>query len=385
MPDVPNISYLTMGYNALTADPHDLASTGLQTIFKMDCKEKVDGTPWLKPVGTEVVRDPGGFSHSESVLMKTSYDYSQKSTENVGFSVEVPDVFSFSESVSFSQFREDKGTHEGFTSFTRQGRNSYQASIDLNNPAVKVTEKFERDLKNLPAFYEYSSHRAFVEKWGTHIATKIQMGGMAYMSKRMTVDQFSQLKREGVDIKAAASATYDNIKAGVDAGKGSEQTKSFSKVMNVTHTDLEYVGGNPSLNPGFKNWSNTVDEDPAPIHVHLVTLDTIIDKKYMSEDIWDIENKQGNIGQAITKYFEEEGIPYIDHLEDVVPVYRFVNPRTYVDNYHYRYGTEAPPPIPKNTLFPSRPWANDGLAFLAFKTNVPGSTGIDEYLSLIHI
>ncbi len=374
----PNINYLGNTWDLLKAEPNNLAQSATQNnVFDLDPSVCVNGTTWQRPAGTIVSRDPSGWTTTSSTLLKTAWDYQQKSTESVSVGVGVPDVFSFSESASFSQFTDTSGSNLSFVSHTEQVHNSYTAKVNPNVEGDRLTlsQGFRAEVNALPTDYDQARYRQWIEKWGTHYSPSVQMGGRSLLSKTISASTYSKLVSEKVDIEAGASGTYEEVSGQAQANDSNEDTKKFKSISKTTLTDLKYVGGNPNLNP-FSEWSKTVDDNPVPIEIDLELLDKLLVTEYFGEEPG-LDQRRANLERAIHDYLQEEGIPQVD-LSHAKPIYE----------YHYSYSG------PQGTNYDIRRysllspdklnaadydmWSFTGVPFLAFDTQVEGAYPVHE-------
>jgi MAC/Perforin domain len=377
----PNINYLGNTWDLLKAEPHNLAQSATQhNVFDLEAAVCVPGTTWQRPAGTLVSRDPSGWTKTSSTLLKTAWDYQQKSTDSVSVGVGVPEVFSFSASASFSQFTETSGSEMSFVSHTEQVHNSYVAQVnpnlrDAGNDRLAVSSDFGTDVAALPTDYDQDAYRRWITKWGTHYSPWVQMGGRALLSKTISASTFSKLVSEKVDIEAGASGTYEEVSGQVNASSSTEDTKKFKSLSKTTLSDLQYVGGNPNLNP-FSEWSKTVDDNPAPIKIQLEFLSKLLVAPYFADQPG-LDQRRANLEKAINDYLKEEGIPAVD-LSHAKPVYEYF--------YSYSGPQGSNQDIRRYSLLPPEQltrsdyelWELKGVPFLAFDTQVDGAVPVHE-------
>lgn len=371
--EVPNIMHLTMGIDILKTDPLAIAATSLPSIFQLSADKEVPGTSWYAPAASTITAIDSSSSATKTCLMKTAYDYQHQAQQHVSMSVGIPDVFSFSESESFSQFNQNKGERSSFTSYTHQVRESYKAEFNHKSADAKFNDEFAKDLQNLPIEYKKNFYRTFIKKWGTHFASKILMGGRCYIYKEMSFDQYSSLVKRGMSIDAGASGTYEDISAGASGGTSTEDSKYFKSTLEINNTDLRCIGGNPTLRP-FSNWSNTVDDKPAPIEMHLLPINWALDCP-QAANYWNAYNKSmvsDNLNLATQDYLKDCGIPYTQ-LENVVPIFQYTD----IERNIMRYGTRDAGEV-MNQNRPAGTFKIDTMAFLAFDTTSRGTVSLDE-------
>jgi hypothetical protein len=158
---------------------------------------------------------------------------------------------------------------------------------------------------------------AFIQKYGTHYAYEIVMGGSMYQRSRMSSATYKTLKGQVRDVGLAMEAHFKKTtRAGAGKGRGrkskntgpgfnvsyNSSEEEISKLKNnkgVHFDELNWCGGTP--NPDWSVWTGTVRDDPKPIQLGLKPLYDLFDVPGMAG----VQTKKALLKTAIDAYIDE--------------------------------------------------------------------------------
>lgn len=116
----------------------------------------------------------------------------------------------------------------------------------------------------------------FIQLFGTHYTTKVEMGGKIIHRVEIKESDVSLLQSKNVDIAYGASMKASYKGMGASASK-SDADKSFDAVKSVAKKELNInVGGSPSED--WREWAASTVDAPMPIHYTLTSLVDLVAK-----------------------------------------------------------------------------------------------------------
>ncbi|KAL8580427.1 hypothetical protein ACOMHN_054341 [Nucella lapillus] len=133
---------------------------------------------------------------------------------------------------------------------------------------VSVTDSFASSVCGLPRTYSQREYMAFIDNWGTHMTTEVDIGTKVVQRMQTSLTEFIHhtAKASGADVSVGGS--YKGFGASLGVNVSSFQSReSYSKTFG-SHQETLTVGS---------------ESDPEPISVTLVSIDTVLKSKF-----WDV-------------------------------------------------------------------------------------------------
>lgn len=321
-PTFPNIDYIATGYNIFKGNPHstrgpDPGITGIP-VFEftyahgrttLDLVHRV-------PDAVYVLSTPSCNFDFETI---TATDTSSYQT-TIRASVEVQGSgfwgASFGASADFNSVKE--GTKDRETTYTSSLARCTTYTVYVEDFShLSFHKDFAKEVKNLLTEYnakdENSPYISFIEKYGTHLISKLIMGGRFGILSSLDKQGMKSLSDKG--FKASISAGYSGI-VDVSASASTEVQKKQADAFNNARKSKRtfQVGGKPppDFNGGTTLWAESVALNPVPIQYTLREIKTLFSKDFFPRDK-DIEKKHHALQNAIFTYCNEyhklEGCP----------------------------------------------------------------------------
>lgn len=295
---IPNgLQHLGVGYNILTGNPDGDKNIGdvdpgllnTRRIFELTHKGKKMSVGQLYSIPDQVeyaARDAKVTTTSKQTFVGEK-SYQKKLTKDIsseaggGFGL-FKFAFSLSKrsedvrnetSKTNSVFSDEKTVHN----FGR-ARYQYQLAKDRKYP---VSEEFADAVCNLPHKYighknwnsiltdgKYLQYMSFIDEWGTHVVTQVELGSKVIKRYRSTTTAFTKYALSKADTSVSVEGSYGAFSASlkVDVGKFEEHDSSQSN---------------------FGEESETIDlgseAKPEPIKLTLSPLDDALDPAFYGE------------------------------------------------------------------------------------------------------
>ncbi|WP_226661491.1 MAC/perforin domain-containing protein [Microbulbifer aggregans] len=306
-----NVSYLGRLFDITKINPLDLEEsakllTALQ--FKTTDFESIADGSRLLPKGVGYRPETGGDQVSESQMIFESSTLEKKFTQHVKVNAGLEGVVSASASVMFNSFaRTNRGRRAMFT----------WMSAEVEAPAIRLlgaddgytdghnlSPEFTNAVIALKVDGGETEYDNFVQKFGTHFATEVTFGGMAYQTIRIDSETYESLIEENIDISTEAEATFKQFSGGASYSESNKKSKEFKRQTETTQEQLRFRGGVP--NSDINAWMASVPGNPAPIRVSLEQLDKLFTKEYFPEK--DIEEKGKLLARAIEKHIKSGSV-----------------------------------------------------------------------------
>ncbi|MBY0503696.1 MAG: hypothetical protein K2X03_07295 [Bryobacteraceae bacterium] len=247
------------GYNPFFMRARDFqATTGAdKMLFAMPAEESRDytttGSHIIVPYGLHFRRDSRGFEQDSTFVYKTADERQFGWNINLGASVGIPEVFSFSEDGEYQTSQEGMASSSSSTTMTRSVATHYALVLDVAK--MKLAPEFEervfamrdRYLMNLPRDWK-SLFLAF----GTHYPYAVTYGGMAWLESWTEKMDVNSKTSEEAKISAEAKGTFEGLfQVGGKAGGGFKRSSSTGGGTESTVTAFGTNGGSFSRGGGW--------------------------------------------------------------------------------------------------------------------------------------
>jgi len=119
----------------------------------------------------------------------------------------------------------------------------HELALNYHDEPVIVDEPFARGVNALPLTQNNASYRAFIEQYGTHFTTRLLMGAKMIIKSAFTEIAWSKMEKEGVDVAAAAKASYKHTVSGGFSTEVSTETENRETFEEQRSSHYEaYVG-----------------------------------------------------------------------------------------------------------------------------------------------
>eukprot|EP00371_Babesia_bovis_P001586 XP_001610233.1 mac/perforin domain containing protein [Babesia bovis T2Bo] len=313
------LEYLGAGYDLLKGNPMGdtiiLLDPGYRaSVVQMHWRDDAEGLSnsrhFIQPKGAWV--RPYTSCHKGETISEVAKTQSLDNVLSADASVSASlpgDKFKFAASVNYNNIKKAYDSKGVNTYVSRSYCFNFVAGIPMS---IKwdTTQAFQAALKGLPKTfqeegnglvchpYDYLVHprsqackelgvtawMQFFTVFGTHVTTKVYLGGKMLTIIETKSSQEADLKKKGIDVKAELSvqAEVATVDASVNASTSSlhnRDTESLDtkKSMFVIGGDI-YGDGNTIV---FNDWAATVPENSMPIKAEYTPLAMIMGHEYM--------------------------------------------------------------------------------------------------------
>nr|PVC53927.1 hypothetical protein MACL_00003416 [Theileria orientalis] len=311
-----DLEYLGAGYDLIKGNPMGdnitLLDPGYKSnVIQMHWNKKVENISnsmkYLQPVGGWIrpysschkVETVNEINSSDSILKSLSADAS------VSFNL-AGDALKFAASAKYKKLdsASKSGTSKMFinksycfkyvagisTFLNRDFTLGFQSSLDR---LVNKFQGLENESSCKPYMYREdpgnnSCYKMGITHWmelfntfGTHVATKIYLGGKIFTTMEVKKNQEKKLSDQGVDVKAILSAEIKN--SNIDSNVQVSVIKSNNSNENLLDTKKStFVLGGDIYGKGktmdFIEWSKSVSQHPMPIKAEFTPISHFMDK-----------------------------------------------------------------------------------------------------------
>jgi len=325
-----NIHYAGQGYNIVKGNPQcsggctasggfDPGFFGANSVIDLSYtagKTTPDGR-YLVPDSLDIEKAVSCSLVSHTSAVHSAYDY-QHSLDvdasvdaSMGGGFFLPKVH-FSASVDFQTMAQKTGESASTVYSIRAACSVYQAST-IPFTTLNLTAPFRNGVATLPATYDAARYYTFINYFGTHYVTEVQMGAKMVRNLECSSTAANTLTSHGVNVNAAVQVDYAiaHIKAGAsvswhqsDHDELSKMQCSASELVVGTAPPAGLSCGTPDCNPAnldMSPWQNYLLGDqgePMPIQYKLASLDALLTSEYFPSDV-DIAKKQLNLQQFL--------------------------------------------------------------------------------------
>eukprot|EP01084_Bolivina_argentea_P033272 61563_1 len=312
--EVPNINYISLGYNILYGNPQTTANKDpgyLQAIFDVsNCSEGHKFNGHEVPNGVTVVGVSTcslSFDYS-SVTGANSYQNTLKKT--VSFSGELWNA-SFGVSRDFrTVYNETKsGEHVYTSTYCKCG--VYNAQVNIPNNLPVFTQNFITEVQKMPNYYNKNDNKTvhyfyefFTHYFGTHYIKEILMGGIFGQITELKSFSYSQYTSSNLEI--TTSAEYSALLAsGAATSLNSEQKETAEDYKKVAlKQNVFNIGGNLPSDGDASEWQKSLENTPLPIHLKLESITQLITKTNLPT-VHNVTQKQKALEAALDNYCSE--------------------------------------------------------------------------------
>jgi hypothetical protein len=202
----------------------------------------------------------------------------------------------FSASVDYKSLENETSSQQSVLVQSSAQCEVYAATLNLND-APSLSSDFLALAAALPAEYDKEAYLTLLSQYGTHVVTGLHLGGRFGQHSSFTVDSYTQMEEENVNIEVAAG--FSAWGASADASSMTDDEKKTADTFNQkkTTSGVFTVGG--QYNHDAEKWIPTVRALPMPVTIELMQLDSLFDSLYMPASS---AAKQENTQRALLEY-----------------------------------------------------------------------------------
>jgi len=173
---------------------------------------------------------------------------------------------------------------------------------ELGQCRQRMSPSFEDDIKKLPANPSMEECNKIIERYGTHIAVGLRMGGIHLVLTEVEKSHFEDSKMTEQQFKAKASGSIKKVSVGasVEFSNSEQLTEGGSTSTFERQTDI--IGGEAIQDKNI--WATKLKEDPVPTSISMVPLWDILNDKFFFGDT-KINSKKLAMRKAIQEYIKK--------------------------------------------------------------------------------
>ncbi|MEO1592975.1 MAG: MAC/perforin domain-containing protein, partial [Cyanobacteria bacterium J06632_22] len=299
-----NFDFLGRCYDILTLDPLDTSGSAKMDMafyFSHDQGERILGEKnLLKPQGTRHAPGAGGGLDvsSRTQILQTASDTQALFANTLGGGILalVGKFLPFSNSSSYQKFKTARTRDRSIYTVTKADYIDY--SLALNPDSIRglqIDAPFRAEVERLPATVSPEHYLTFINRFGTHVSTHVDFGGLAYRCIRLNESLYQELTQRGVDLQIEAAKLFDVGFSKQDQSVTLREISESSEVFRVN-------GGLPSQDWGA--WFASIKEDPAPVKMDLMPLHELFTRDFFPGDS-DIDAKRQLMEMSVEAYLEQ--------------------------------------------------------------------------------
>jgi hypothetical protein len=162
---------------------------------------------------------------------------------------------------------------------------------------------------------EFSSVRDayenFIKRFGTHFATEIVLGGLAFQRTRCSASRYLSSREKESELKAQASVEIEAFKGGASAEQAQKQAATVDKQNELERTSLQFRGGMGSPTGIDSSWIDSLDDKPVPVEASLERLSSLLTGRFFPQEEH-IKEKRILLNLAISGWIVAKGTPACD-------------------------------------------------------------------------
>ena len=290
-PRFPNVGYLGSTYNIFKGNPE--STKGLDPGFTLrnvyvltyEQGQETGDHRYSIPDFTNITQSGTCNFNFDSTTTQNTASYTKSLQVHV-------DVDFSGWGASFSASADYNDIHSGASSSQKIFVSSHATCeayiayiISLDRPAPvestpSIDPGFTNDVYYLPVQEDNDTYFNFIEKWGTHYAYSLRMGGRYGVRSTFLSSDYTDMAASGLDISAAAGYSgMFSINANLTTNIQQNQSEQYEQ--HRSDYQVYQIGGTPVVSqvnesdPSFQ-WAQTVKDNPLPIRYTLQTLSSIL-------------------------------------------------------------------------------------------------------------
>ena len=313
-PRFPNVGYLGSTYNIFKGNPESTKGLDpgftLRNVYSLTYEQgqETDDGRYSIPDFTNITQSSTcSFQFDSSTTQNTaSYTNSLQLHVDADFS---------GWGASFSASADYNDVHSGTTSSqkifvsshaTCEAYGAFIPPLESASITASMNPAFKEDVYYLSTQGDNDTYYNFIDKWGTHYAYSLDMGGRYGVRSTFLSSEYIDMAASGLDISAAAgySGAF-SINANLTTNIQQNQSEQYEQ--HRSDYQVYQIGGTPVVSqespgePNYYQWAQTVKDNPLPIHYSLHPLSNILTAINFPEDK-NIVVKQETLQEIIIKY-----------------------------------------------------------------------------------
>ncbi|ARF11131.1 MAC/perforin domain protein [Hokovirus HKV1] len=344
---IPNIEYITLGYNMQTGQLDDIGTIKNQVFNVLTYNEhqttNLNGSTYLQPDQLNVFdfpteeRTSTNEVYTSTMILQESLAMSYSANYNPWFSF---GMFSSSSDANYFHELFEMNSEYVATSYLRV--TSYRAKL---NDKIKLDSFFEHQLNNLFSDYNQTTcqtSKRFFDTFGTHYIYDCIFGGVVKMTTSFSIELLQDTTIASIEKDLNTQFFLLTTSETLTEEQGEELTN-----LNMYYkSTFKLIGGDPSeFNiTQYQQWTKIVFSDPLIINMEIYNFTTLL------------KNKQqiNALNKAMSEYFystysdfqEINVVPYSLTGDFIDLVYVLANNAVYFPisttyNQGYYYNLEA--------------------------------------------
>ena len=288
---VPDAEYLGYGYHIYKAEPF---ANGKDPAFASNILElkydegKISSTAqgeFLKPDMVDLSGTISCTTSSESKAVENTEEYQESLSVSVSVEGSAPTGGAASLSTGYKQANSGSSASGSKTVIQNGFCTAYQLRLQTyNDYGSMVSENFKSALKILPKTYDANdkdntdAFGTFFNTFGTHMVIDLTLGGRVTRQTKFTHSAYTKMESSGVDVEAAASASYAGFTAGVSTQTETQKQQASTFDSSSSSSFESFTGGSSFSKNEWSKWQETVRSSPAPVKYSLMELHKVIRK-----------------------------------------------------------------------------------------------------------
>jgi hypothetical protein len=313
---IPNIEYLGACYNAVTMDPQHLASSVLgHSVFDLSQTSSVTTS-----IGAFEV--PNGVTHhmilnerydSVSGVASSVNEFQDTFKQNIEIKVGVKGAFEFTGSRTYKEIKKETASRKHSFVYARAIVEIHSVWIDPADEGakLKLDRPFRDEVAKLPASSSENPvglWKDFIDRFGTHFAWNITIGGMATQRTTGLASEFLKSEETEEQLKAKGKLVISKVTAGASVDQAHASVSSADVKDKLDRARLDIQGGVGGLGGINEAWRKSLPGEPTIISAKLKRIDELLTRSLFPDDTA-IEMKRIMLGYAIDHYILEKGEP----------------------------------------------------------------------------
>mgnify|MGYP001419427097 CR=1 FL=1 len=280
-----NVDYLSFGYDIFRGNPHSTQGVDpgfrFERIFDLTYDQKlksIDGN-WDIPDKITMARTDACSLNFESTQLDSMVSYQKSLEVEVSVSAEFFGA-SFKASTAYKSMEKSMTTTSEKHISSKAICNVYKAKISAYDPP-KLHEQFIKAVQTLPTNYDEKQYFKFIDNYGTHAITEINMGARFGMISSISKSSYEKFQSEGISVSVAASFSALGFSGGVDTRTNTQKEWANKYNSAMTNYQIISVGAKPVGNHDAVAWAQQAITQPMPLRYTLIPLHEILDPLYV--------------------------------------------------------------------------------------------------------
>jgi len=280
--DTPGFQFLGYGYDALHGNPQSTAGDGdpgfRTNVFKFTKNEK-GRTPddkWDVPDKTTSQSFSACSVDQQTRIFSSAYDYQHNVDNGISLSAGFMGL-EFSLSLDFKHIDNETRSNTSIFAQVSAKCTAYQLTMKtFDHPEVDLN--FVEGVNSLPDHYDEATYMRFLQVFGTHVVTQLQVGGR--WGWQMSFNHFAYTNMLDNSIDVAAGISYaGEVKAGIKFHHSDDTNSAMAVEQSISKNSSFNVGG--TFSPDKETWMASVKDQPMPTQLTLVSLDALLTTSYL--------------------------------------------------------------------------------------------------------